>query len=114
MTGLTHIISKEMYGAPRASIFVLTIFLIAITLICPQRTQGSELNTHTNTHGIKAISHTPISEKHERKSLKTGSLNAMKPSEKRVLENENKAKLKQHHSEREERGKLLLLYSIFR
>jgi hypothetical protein len=114
MKGLTHIISKEMYGTPKASIFVLTIFLIAITLIYPQRTQGREIYTYTNTHGIKVVSHTPISEKHERKSLKTGSLNAMKPSERRVLENGNKAKLKQYNNERETRGKLLLLYSIFR
>ena len=114
MNGLTHIIAKDLYGKPRASIFVLIIFLMAITLIYPQRTQGREIYAHTNTHGIKVISHTPISEKHERKPLKTGSLTAMKPSERRVLENGNNAKQKQYHSEREARGKLLLLYSIFR
>ena len=114
MKGLTHIISKELYGKARASIFVLTIFLMAITLMYPQRTQGREIYTHTNTHSIKIISNTSISEKHERKPLKTGSFNTMKPSERRVLENGNKAKQKQYNSEREERGKLLLLYSIFR
>ena len=114
MKGLTHIISRELYGKARAAIFVLTIFLMAIIIIYPQRTQGREIHTHTNTHDIKVTSNTPISEKHERKPLKTGSLNTMKPSERRVLENENNAKQKQYHSEREERGKLLLLYSIFR
>jgi len=114
MKGLTYIISRELYGKARASIFVLTIFLMAIIIIYPQRTQGREIYPYTNTHGIKVISNTPISEKHERKPLKTGPFNTMKPSERRVLENGNKAKQKQYNSEREERGKLLLLYSIFR
>ncbi len=117
MKGLTHIISRELYGKARAVIFVLTIFLMAIIIIYPQRTQGTqgrEIHTHTNTHDIKVTSNTPISEKHERKPLKTGSFNTMKPSERRVLESGNNAKQKQYHSEREERGKLLLLYSIFR
>jgi len=114
MKGLKHIISKEPYRKVRASIFVLTIFLMAIALIYPQRTQGGEIYTYTNTNGIKVISNTPISEKHERKALKTGFVNTMTPSERRMLENENKARQKQYKNEREERGKLLLLYSIFR
>jgi hypothetical protein len=114
MMGLIHIISKELYRKVKASIFVLTIFLMAITLIYAQRTQGREIYTHTNTHGIKVISHTTISEKHERKALKTNPFNTMKPSDRRMPENGNKAKQKQYNNEREERGKLLLLYSIFR
>jgi hypothetical protein len=114
MKCLTDIISKVLYGKVRASIFVFTMFLMAIILIYPQRTQGREIYSHTNTHGIKVASNTPISEKHEKKVQKTSSLNTNKPSERRVLENGNKEKQKQYNSEREERGKLLLLYSIFR
>lgn len=114
MKGLIHIISKELYGKVRASIFVLTIFLMAIILIYPQRTQGREIYSHTNTHGIKVASNTPISEKHENKVQKTSSFTTMKPSERRVPENGNKEKQKQYNNEREARGKLLLLYSIFR
>jgi hypothetical protein len=114
MKCLTDIISRKLYGKVRASIFVLTIFLTAIILVYPQRTQGREIYSHTNTHGIKVALNTPVSEKHEKKVQKTSSFNTMKPSERKVLENGNKEKQKQYHTEREARGKLLLLYSIFR
>jgi len=114
MMGLKHIISKDMYRKARAPIFVLTIFLMTITLIYPQRTQGGETYTYTHKNGIKVISNIPISEKYESKAQKTDSFNTMTPSKRRTLENENKAKQRQYKKEREERGKLLLLYSIFK
>lgn len=103
--GLRHIISKDLYRKARAPIFILTIFLMAITLIYPQRTQGGETYTYTNENGIKVTSNIPSSEKDERKAQKT---------KRRAPENENKAKQKHYSNEREERGKLLLLYSIFK
>lgn len=111
--GLKNIISRDLYRKARAPIFVLTIFLMAITLICSQRTQGGEIYAY-NKNGIKVISDTPISEKHERKAQKMDSFNTMTLSERRTLENEHKAKQKQYKKDREEKGKLLLLYSIFR
>ena len=86
----------------------------ALIYIYLQGTQGGEIYTYTNTNGIKVISNTLISERHERKALKTGFVNTMTPSDRRMLENENKKEQKQYKNESEERGKLLLLYSIFR
>jgi hypothetical protein len=77
----------------------------ALIYIYLQENQGGEIYTYTNTNGIKIISNTPILENYESK--------AQKP-ERRTLENENKAKQKQYENERKERGKLILLYSIFR
>lgn len=111
MKGLKHIISKELYRKAMASIFVLAIFLMAIALIYFLRTQAGDIYTD---NGIKVISNTPIPEKHERRAQKIDSSNTMTPSERRVLENENKAKQIQYKKEREGMGKLLLLYSISR
>jgi hypothetical protein len=103
MKCLKHVSSKELYRKARASIFVLTIFLMAIACLYPQRTHGGEIYTDTDKNGIRVISNIPSSRKDERKAQKT---------ERRTLGNENKAKQKQDSNERQEMGKLLLLYSI--
>jgi hypothetical protein len=71
MMGLKQIISKNLYRKATAPIFVLTIFLMTITLIYPLRIQGGEIYTGANNNGIKMASNIPISEKHENKAQKT-------------------------------------------
>ncbi|MEN6318010.1 MAG: hypothetical protein ABFD82_04545 [Syntrophaceae bacterium] len=114
MKGHKHIILKKLYSKARASIFVLTILLMGIALIYSQNNQGGEIYAYTAKNGIMVISNTPIPEKHERRAQKIDSSNTMTLSDRRVQENGIKAQQKQNKNEREERGKLLLLYSIFR
>jgi hypothetical protein len=114
MKGLTHIISKERYRKAGASIFVVTIFLMAIALIYPQSAQGGEIYANTDKNGIKVISNTPIPENHEIRAQKKNSSNTMPLSDRSVMKNGKKAQQKQYKNEWEEKGKLLLLYSIFR
>ncbi|MCX5842264.1 MAG: hypothetical protein NT022_00680 [Deltaproteobacteria bacterium] len=114
MKGLKHIITKELYGKARASIFVLTIILMVIAIIFFLRTQAGEIYTHTDTNGINVVSNIPISEKNERRAQKIESSRTMTETERKVLENDNNAKQIHYKKEREGMGNILLLYSIFR
>jgi hypothetical protein len=98
----------------RRVILNFAIILMAIAFMYSQGTQGGEMYAYTNVNGIKVLSNAPVSKKDERKELKIDSLNTMTPSEKRTLKNEYSAQQKRYKDDRAERGKLLLLYSIFR
>lgn len=113
MKSLKHIISKKLHRKARAAIFILTVLVIAIALIYPQRMQAGETYTNTNKNGIKVISTSPIQEKHEIKAHKTDSSHRMTASGRRMQKNDN-AQHKHYKDIQEERGKLLLLYSIFK
>lgn len=111
MKNLLYMISEKPF---RRFILNFAIILMAIAFMYPQGAQGGEMYAYTNANGIKVVSNAPVSKKHERKALKTDSLNTMTPSEKRTQKNEYDAQQKRYKDDRAERGKLLLLYSIFR
>ena len=64
-----------------APIFIITIFLMVFSLICPQGAQGGEIYTYTDKDGTTVITNTPIPEKYQRKSQKMDSYRDSTPSE---------------------------------
>ncbi len=61
----------------RVPIWIITILLMAFTLISPQRTQAGEIYTYTDKDGITVITDRPIPEKYKAKAERLDSNNEM-------------------------------------
>jgi Domain of unknown function (DUF4124) len=88
MKNLKPIIMTNMYRTSRTPVFIITIFLMAFSLICPRGTQGGEIYTYTDKDGVTVISNTPIPEKYHRKAQKIDSYKDLTPTERSELERE--------------------------
>jgi len=96
--------SDNIFRKSGILIFIITIFLTAFSLICPQGTQGGEIYTYTDKNSVTFITNTPIPEKYQGKAQKIDEYNPLTPSEKKELERE--AKNKRQKQELEEAEKI--------